>query len=198
MVSQCHRKLQCRDKQFLDGSLRKREFSGMSCAGMWLMKSERVKRWVWHERQEYLMTLLWALVPLFSSKIPRKFIRNRSDCAIKYKKYIYLFTWYRNHEKSGRGGLRHLHSSPGVSMSAPPAQESAGCLGSGSWGRAQSPRLLPDAPGRREGLRRVQGEPRQATPFHLLLADLDGAWELSLLRLCSPEARTSSRKLSSR
>lgn len=36
------------------------------------------------------------------------------------------------------------------------------------------------------------------SPFHLLLADLDVTWELSLLRLCSPEARTSSRKLTSR
>lgn len=35
-------------------------------------------------------------------------------------------------------------------------------------------------------------------PSHLRTADLLGACELSLLRLCSPEARTSSRKLTKR
>lgn len=51
----------------------------------------------------------------------------------------------------------------------------------------------------REGLQRVQrGSHATPSPFHLLLADLDVTWELSLLRLCSPEARTSSRKLTSR
>lgn len=37
-----------------------------------------------------------------------------------------------------------------------------------------------------------------SSSFHLLLVDLDITWELSLFRLCSPEARTSSRKLTSR
>lgn len=42
MVSQCHRKLLCRDKKILDGSIKKYgRFSEISCAGMWLMKSRK-------------------------------------------------------------------------------------------------------------------------------------------------------------
>lgn len=33
---------------------------------------------------------LWALITHFSSKIPTKFIRNWSDCAVKYKEYLCL------------------------------------------------------------------------------------------------------------
>jgi hypothetical protein len=101
---------------------------------------------------------------------------------------------FHTQSQVGRGGLIVGSQSRGLFQQS----RNRGYL---EWVRANT-RASPKAPGQQgraeAGKRRPWHSRRSPLPSHLLFADLEVACELSLLRLCSPEARTSSRKLTKR